>query len=184
VVDSPGSSDRPPPDPLFPGLSPSFGAPTPPVAPQPPPPAPAGQAREYPVPDVVPLAFDIRSASEWMPSQMRRHAPAATVDGQRVPVYWGRCAVPVFNGEHEVRIWVGLSGSPATVHVDTRPGPQTVYYAQSVVPGRPGNIGLSPVQNPDRARRRRTFTIMLIVMGAILLINMIFFCGVPFYTFR
>src|SRR5688500_4666455 len=100
----------------------------------------ADQPSGPPEPRVVPLTFDIRYRHEWLAPELRRFKPAVTIDGQPVPVPWGRSTVPVYNGEHVISIGLGgtvldgaFKSNASTIRVDTRTGPKTVYFTQSTV---------------------------------------------------
>jgi hypothetical protein len=157
----------------------------------------ANPSADPPEPRVVPLTFDIRSRKEWLAPELRRFKPVVTIDGQPVPVPWGRSTIPVYNGEHEVSIRIGgsvLDGAfntkAATIRVDTRTGPKTVYFTESTVAFAPDPISLSPVhgrpQTPTPVQAAQFGQIRRIwyVVGAGLMIFLVLCTVLMFWAAR
>jgi hypothetical protein len=102
-------------------------------------------------PPSVPLT--IETSYPFLRWSLALRSPRVTIDGQPVPVSWGRAVVPVFPGVHTVQINASGFGSPSQVAVDTRYGPQTVYYAASWTVWTGGSIGVRPVSSPGGGAR-------------------------------
>jgi hypothetical protein len=99
-------------------------------------------------------------------------APRIIIDGQPVlQAKWGRIVVPVALGVHTVQISSSSLGTPKQVTVDTRYGPQAVYYAASWM-WFGGSIGSQPVSSPGGGARiawtvAPTIVVLLCLFGCL-----------------
>ena len=100
----------------------------------------------------VPLVVDTKFPPLRWTAALRQ--PVLIIDGHQIPVGWGRTVLSVVPGIHQVQIRVrGSDARMPPITIDTRLGPQTVYYAASWTPFVSGRAGTQPVSSPGAGVR-------------------------------